>query len=88
VKTGNDTLAQSFIDQWERTWQMWEEMIRSIPDDEWTQGDIDYLVPARHLIHAAVGDDVFSADTPFDQYDNLLWFGVGAWDTPPQELPS
>ena len=84
----NNTLVLSFMDQWARTWQMWEEMIQCIPDDEWTRGDIDYLVPARHLIHAAVGDDVFSADTPFDQYDNLQWFGVGEWGTSPDELPS
>jgi hypothetical protein len=88
VERNDDTLVKSFIDQWARTWQMWEEMIRSIPDDEWTKGDIDYLVPARHLIHAAIADDVFSADTPFDQYDNLKWFGVGEWGTSPDVLPS
>jgi hypothetical protein len=67
---------------------MWEDLIHSIPDDEWRKGDIDYLIPARHLMHVAVADDVFSKDTPVDQYDSLQWFGVGEWETPPQDLPT
>jgi hypothetical protein len=82
-----DTVVSSVKDQWARAWAMWEDLIRSIPDDEWTKGDIDYLIPARHLIHVAVGDDVFSSDTPFDEYDNLQWFGVGEWATSPGQLP-
>ena len=82
-----DTLVSSVKEQWARAWAMWEDMIRSIPDDEWMKGDIDYLIPARHLIHVAVGDDVFSSDAPFDEYDNLQWFGVGEWGTPPGQLP-
>lgn len=81
-------LVSSLKDQWTRAWTMWEEMIHSIPEAEWTKGDIDYLIPARHLIHVAVGDDVFSSDTPFDQYDHLQWFGVGEWGTPPADLPN
>jgi hypothetical protein len=82
------TLVSSVKDQWARAWAMWEDMIRSIPDDEWRKGDIDYLIPARHLIHVAVGDDVFSSDTPFDEYDHLQCFGLEAWKTPPGQLPS
>jgi len=76
------------MDQWARAWQMWEAMIRGIPDDEWKKGDIDYLIPARHLIHVTVADDVFSADTPLDQYDSLGLFGVEDWWSSPDELPS
>lgn len=88
MEKGTDILVSSFVDRWVRTWKMWEEMIQSIPDAEWTKGEIDYLIPARHLIHVAVGDDVFSLDAPFDQYDHLQWFGVGEWGTSPEELPS
>jgi hypothetical protein len=44
MEKGTGTLASSFVDQWTRTWQMWEELIESIPDDEWTKGDVDYLL--------------------------------------------
>ena len=82
-----ETLATSLKDQWTRTWSMWEDMIQNIPDEEWARGDIDYLIPARHLIHITVGEDVFSGDTPLDQSDETKWFGVTAWDTAPSELP-
>jgi hypothetical protein len=86
MEKGSDTLVSSFADQWARTWDMWEEMIKSIPDSEWTKGDIDYLIPARHLVHAACGDDFFTSDTPRGEYDHLQWFGVGEWVPSPDEL--
>lgn len=46
------TLVASFVDPRARTWSMWEAMIRSIPEAEWRQGDNDYLISAKHLIHA------------------------------------
>ena len=66
---------------------MWEEMINSIPDDEWTTGDVDYLVPARHLVHVLGCVDLFTGDTPFEQHDPAGLFGVVEWGTPPEELP-
>lgn len=87
---GANTLASSFKDQWTRTWNMWEAMIHSIPDDEWRKGDVDYLIPARHLIHVIHADDIFTGDTPFDQYDHFKWFEArdGEWETVPEELPN
>jgi hypothetical protein len=87
MEKGSDILVSSFADQWARTWDRWEEMIQSIPEGEWTKGDIDYLIPARHLVHAACGDDFFTSVTPRGQYDNLQWFGVGEWVPSPDELP-
>ncbi len=81
-------LVSCVQEQWERTWAMWEDMIHNIPDEEWAKGDIDYLIPARHLIHVTVGDDLFTSDEPFEQYDYCQWFGVEAWETPAAELPS
>lgn len=81
-------LVATVGDHFARVWNMWEELIRNIPDDEWRKGDIDYLIPARHLVHVVACDDVFTGDIPFDQYDPLKLFGVGEWGTPPEELPS
>lgn len=88
MKKGTDTLVSILNDQWARVWDMWEEMIRTIPDDEWTTGDVDYLIPARHLVHVVVCVDLFTADTPFDQYDPTELFGGGSWGMSPEELPS
>ncbi len=43
MSKGTETLVASVKDQWARTWSMWEEMIQSIPDEEWARGEIDYL---------------------------------------------
>lgn len=84
----NQILVASVKDQWSRMWAMWEEMIQSIPDKEWASGENDYLIPARHLIHVTVGEDVFSADTPVKESDQSKWFGVPAWETAASDLPS
>jgi len=88
VSHGTGILVSSVKDQWARTWAMWEELIQDIPDQEWTKGDVDYLIPARHLIHVTVGEDVFTADTPFDEFDQRKWFGASAWETHASDLPS
>ncbi len=87
MSRGTDTLVASVKEQWARTWAMWEEMIHSIPDEEWASGEMDYLIPARHLIHVTVGEDVFSADTPVEESDQTKWFGVPAWETAASDLP-
>ena len=87
MNKGAETLVASIKDQWARTWSMWEEMIQSIPDEEWVRGEIDYLIPARHLIHVTVGEDFFSADTPLNESDQTRWFGVPAWETAASDLP-
>ncbi|MDY7076714.1 MAG: hypothetical protein SXV54_07280 [Chloroflexota bacterium] len=83
----NEALVSILKDQWTRVWDMWEEMIRTIPDDEWRKGDIDYLIPVRHLVHVLVCDDAFTEDVPLDQYDDFKMFKVREWRTPVEQLP-
>jgi uncharacterized damage-inducible protein DinB len=87
MEKGTDALVDILRDQWERLWLMWEEMINSIPDDEWRKGDVDYLIPARHLVHVLGCVDLFTGDTPFEQHDPAGVFGVVEWGTDPAELP-
>lgn len=87
MNEGAKVLVSCVLDQWERVWAMWEDMLHGIPAEEWAKGEVDYLIPARHLIHVTVGDDLFSSDLPFQEYDRLYWFGAEAWETPPAQLP-
>ena len=82
MEKGTDALVSVLKDQWARVWDMWEEMIRIIPDDEWRKGDVDHLIPARHLVHVLVCDDAFTGDTPLDQYDGFKLSEVREWGTP------
>ena len=88
VGKGKHTLASILTGQWTRVWNMWEEMIRAIPESEWRTGDIDYLIPARHCVHVLLCDDAFTQDIPLDQYDDSKLFDVREWGTPPGELPN
>jgi hypothetical protein len=70
-----DTLVLILKDQWSRVWDMWEEMIRTIPDDEWAKGKTGYLTPAHHVIHTLDCACVLTGDVP-DQYDPSEWYGA------------
>ena len=66
---------------------MWEEMIRTIPDDEWAKGEIGCLTPALHVIHALDCAYVLTGDFPLDQYDPTEWYGAEV-KVSPFEIPS
>ena len=81
------TLVLILKDQWSRVWDMWEEMICTIPDDEWAKGEIDYLTPARHVIHTLGCAFELTGDFPLDQYDPSEWYGAEV-KVNPFEIPS
>jgi hypothetical protein len=81
------TLVLILKDQWSRVWDMWEEMIRTIPDDEWAKGEIGYLTPARHVIHTLDCAYVLTGDFPLDQYNPTEWYGAEV-KASPFEIPS
>jgi len=84
---GTNPLVASVFDHYRRAYVMWEEVVGNIPDEEWRRAEIDQMIPARHLVHVLICDDVFTADIPFDQYDGLRLFGTREWHTPPETLP-
>lgn len=82
------SIVAAIEDQFSRTFQMLQEEIKNISAKEWTRGDIDYLIPARHLCHFIVCADYYTGDTPADDYqwDKLF---VGDWEEMTvEELPS
>jgi hypothetical protein len=79
-------LASVLKEQWDRVWDMWEAMIRAIPEDEWHRGEVDYLIPARHLVHVLACEDAFLEEVPLDQVDDFRLFEVREWRTPPEKL--
>lgn len=74
-------------DHFVRICEMWREAICNIPEDQWRTGDIDYLIPARHLCHVVVSADFYTGDTSVDDYDWHSFFD-GDWEgMKPDELP-
>lgn len=82
-----DALVSILRDQWSRVWDMWQEMIHIIPDDEWDQGDLGYLTPARHTIHVLDCAYVLTGDLALDQYDPAEWYGAEV-QASPFDLPA
>ena len=62
--------------------------IRCIPKDEWTKGEIDYLVPARQVAHIVVSADMLTGGMPYKAYDRTFLFGIDIWEIPVDEFPA
>ena len=80
-------IVDALVDSYHRTCEMWMEEVTNIPDAEWRRGDINYLVPARHLCHMIeVGYFYFSGQTA----DEFEWGKIfdGDWESSdPSSLP-
>ena len=75
-------------EQFHRVFTTWREEIKNIPATEWKKGDIDYLIPARHLAHILEAADFYVSDKSVDEYEWGKLFG-GDWEgRKPRELPS
>jgi hypothetical protein len=91
MEKGADILISAVKDHFAREWDMLKEMIGSIPDDEWTKGDVNQAIPVHHVVHVIVGGAVFVGDIPFEEYDPSEFLGQEAkqgapWTISPEEL--
>ena len=57
-------ISESIIENLSLTWQMYKEAINNISDKEWRTGEIDYLIPARLILHGIEVLDYYSPKTP------------------------
>jgi hypothetical protein len=86
-----DTLVSAIKDQFSREWDMLAETINNIPEEEWTKGEVDQVIPVQHVVHVVVGADFFVGDIPSEEYDPAEFFGQeakegGPWTISPEEL--
>jgi hypothetical protein len=66
---------------------MYAEAIRTIPKEHWRTGDIDYLIPARLMLHAIETLDFYSSNSPSD-FTHGYRFNVDRKTALPKQLPS
>lgn len=57
-------ISESITENLQLTWQMYKEAINNIPEEEWRTGEIDYLIPARLILHGLKTLDYYSTPTP------------------------
>ena len=56
-------LAESLLESLSLTWDMYDDAIKEIPDEHWSTGEIDYLIPARLIYHVLEAADYYTRPT-------------------------
>jgi len=79
-------ISESFIENLSLTWQMYREAITNIPEKEWNTGEIDYLIPARLILHGLETLDYYSTKTPEISIEGIQ-FKLDDQKTPAEQLP-
>ena len=64
VKKKVNGIGGSVIENFSLTWGTYAEAIENIPDEHWRKGEIDYLIPARLMLHAVETIDFYSSKSP------------------------
>jgi hypothetical protein len=80
-------ISESIIENLSLTWEMYSEAINSIPNLHWRTGEIDYLIPARLILHALETLDFYSTASP-DKYTHGYRFKVDRKTARPRQLPT
>ena len=80
-------ISESIIENFSLTWEMYSEAIDSIPYEHWRTGEIDYLIPARLMLHAVETIDFYSNKSPND-FKHGYRFKIDGKTASPNQLPS
>jgi hypothetical protein len=81
------TIQESLVDAFRRNWDMYEDLIKNIPNEHWQTGDIEYLIPARLVYHVLETARYYSNPTP----KGFVWgkyIGVRWKEAAPEQLPT
>ena len=80
-------ISESIIENFQLTWQMYQEAIKNIPEEEWNTGPIDYLIPARLILHGLDTLDYYSTKTPEVTIQGFQ-FKIDDQKIPAEQLPN
>jgi hypothetical protein len=80
------TISESLLDSYGRVFQMYENAIKNIPENQWTEGKHHNLVPVVILLHSIEAADFYSSET--SEFDWGHRFGVSWSESDPVEFPS
>jgi hypothetical protein len=65
----SERLVHILIEQFNLVFDMYEDAIEKIPETQWRSGEIDYLIPARLILHASEVADYYTTDSS----EGYLW---------------
>lgn len=79
-------IGKAIIENLSLTWDMYSEAINRIPNEHWRTGEIDYLIPARLMLHAIETIDYYSSESPND-FKHGYRFHIDRKTASPNQLP-
>jgi hypothetical protein len=84
-----DILTQTLIEESSLIFNMYEEAIKNIPETHWASGEINYLIPARLILHATEAADYYTTDNPRGYiWEKLFDLDPEDSNIPVEKLPS
>jgi len=79
-------LGDILLESYSLVWKMYENGFEVIPDEEWSIGDIKYLVPARLYYHAFETADFYMKNSK--EFNWGYYCGVSHEEATQETLPS
>lgn len=86
VDENTHNISESIIENLSLTWEIYAEAIKTIPNIHWRTGDIDYLIPARLMLHIIETIDFYSGNSP-KEYTHGYRFNLDRKTALPKQLP-
>jgi hypothetical protein len=88
-KRTDELLTSTLVEEFSLIFNMYEEAIETIPENQWKNGEIEYLIPARLIFHAIEAADYYTPDNLI----GYLWkkrFDIDpdAGEIPVEKLPT
>ena len=72
-------ISEAIIENLSLTWEMHSDAINNIPDEHFRTGEIEYLIPARLILHGIETLDRYSTTAP-DKFTRGYRFNI-SWQT-------
>ncbi len=82
------TIADSLLESYGRSFEMYENAIRSIPDVEWKKGEHHNIIPVVILQHSIEAADFYASDSTDFEWGyrfNVSWSDGGIADFPSKD---
>lgn len=84
----DNPITDALIEQFARSWRELRDAVAKFPADEWRQGPIDYLVPARLAYHIIATADMYATSMGYEAYKPHRAYKLDWEAAPVEDLPA
>jgi hypothetical protein len=87
TKTRTEKINETLLESFSLVWEMYKDVLRSVEESQWRQGEIDYLVPSRLMLHSIETIDFYSSRSP-KEFNHGYRFNIDRKTATLEELPT